>query len=397
MSRRGGVGATLALPWSSTGRPSGGRSAVDGVTLGLVVMLALLGLVVVYSASAVMAGNKFHDSLYFLKRQTAWLALGFVLLHVASRVDYMVWRKLAYPLLGVTLVLLTLVLLPSMGVTLKGARRWLSLGPFMMQPAELAKLAVVIYLAAYLARKEDRVQDLWSGFLPPLLVVGLCGGLILSQPDLGTVIMMWLVAAGMLFLAGARLLHLFGLGLVASLATMVFVWGSHYRTQRLKTFLAPWDDPLNAGFQVTQSFLAFGSGGTFGVGLGEGKQKLYFLPEAHTDFVLALVGEELGLVGTATLLGVYAVLVLRGFRIAGRARKPFGGYLAHGLIMLFGLQALLNAGVVTGLLPTKGMTLPLISYGGSSLIVTLLALGILLSVSRDRQGGRQHGGYGTSG
>ncbi len=395
MSRRGSGAGTLALPWSSSGRRSERRSGADGVVLAIVVVLALVGLVMVYSASAVLAGNRFHDPMYFLKRQIAWLALGFLLLHLASRVDYQVWQKLAYPLLGVALLLLILVLLPSFGVTVKGARRWLRLGVMSVQPAEMAKLVLVVYLAAYLTKKEGRLGEFWSGVFPPLLIVGVAAALIVCQPDLGTVVLIGLVALSMLYLGGARLAHLLGIVLMVLPAAGALVWGSEYRRQRLLTFLAPWDDPLNAGFQVTQSFLAFGSGGIFGVGLGGGKQKLFFLPEVHTDFVLALVGEELGLVGTAAIIVLFAVLVLRGFRIAGRARTPFGRHLAHGVTVLVGFQALVNAGVVTGLLPTKGMTLPLVSYGGSSLVVTLLALGMLLSVSRDRQGGRGHGVHGT--
>ncbi len=386
--------ATLALPWSGSGRAVRARPGVDGVLLAIVVILALVGLVMVFSASAVVAGNRFHDSIYFLKRQVVWLAIGFVALHVASRMDYAHWRKLAIPLVGFTFVLLALVLVPSVGTMAKGARRWLQMGGFSMQPAELAKLVVVIYLAGYLVKKEGRLDKFWSGFCPPLIIVGLFGLLVLQQPDLGTVVIMTAVALGLLFLGGARLHHLLGVVVLALPVVGALVWGSAYRRERLLAFLAPWDDPLDTGFQVTQSFLAFGSGGAFGVGLGEGKQKLYFLPEAHTDFVLALVGEELGLVGAAAIMSLFAVFVLRGFQIAGRARKPLGRHLAHGITLLVGVQALINAGVVTGLLPTKGTTLPLVSYGGSSLIVTLLGVGILLNVSRDRQGGRQHGAHG---
>lgn len=393
MPRGGGANAlTLPWPWPGSGPRKG--ASVDGVLLATVVILAVLGLVMVFSASAVVASNRFQDSSYFLKRQMAWLTLGFLLMYAASRVDYMLWRRLAWPLLGLTLVLLVLVLVPSIGVMAKGARRWLKLGPISMQPAELAKLVVVLYMAAYVTRKEGKLNAFWSGIMPPLLVVGLIGVLILRQPDLGTVVIIGLIAYLLLFLGGARLSHLLSLLLVALPAAAAVIWTSEYRRQRLMTFLAPWQDPLDAGFQVTQSFLAFGSGGAFGVGLGEGKQKLYFLPEAHTDFVLALVGEELGLVGSAGVVLLFAVLVLRGFRVAGRARNPFGRHLAHGVTLLIGLQALLNAGVVTGLLPTKGMTLPLVSYGGSSLVATMVGVGILLSISRDRQTGRSHGGYG---
>ncbi|MBI4402232.1 MAG: putative lipid II flippase FtsW [Nitrospirae bacterium] len=393
MSRRSIGASTLALPWPSSGE-RGRRTGVDGSVLAVTVVLALIGLVMVFSASAVVAGNRFHDSIYFLKRQLAWLLFGFLLLQVVSRLDYTVWRRMALPILGLTAVLLVLVLIPSLGVVAKGARRWLRLGLVSVQPAEMVKLVVVIYLAAYLTKKAEMVREFGAGLLPPLIIVGVLAGLVLLQPDLGTVVVIGLVTFGLLFLGGARLSHLLGLVLAALPLGAMLILESPYRRLRLMTFLAPWKDPADAGFQVTQSFLAFGSGGLFGVGLGEGKQKLFFLPEAHTDFVLALVGEELGLAGTTAIMVLYAVLVLKGFQIAGRAREPFGRHLALGIALLIGVQVLINAGVVTGLLPTKGLTLPLVSYGGSSLLVSLVAIGILLSVSRDRQGGRASSGYG---
>lgn len=385
---------TLSLPWSSTGERPRKQASVDGGVLAVTVVLALIGLVMVFSASAVVAGNRFQDSIYFLKRHLAWLAFGFLLLQLASRMDYMVWRRLALPALGLTAVLLVLVLVPSIGAMAKGARRWIRMGPISVQPAEMVKLAVVLYLALYLTKREGRLTDFVSGFLPPLVVVGLLAVLVLLEPDLGTVVVVGLVTYALLFMGGARLSHLFSVVPVALAGVALLVWRSPYRLQRLVTFFDPGKDPTGAGFQVNQSFLAFGSGGAFGVGLGEGQQKLFFLPEAHTDFVLALVGEELGLAGTTAIMALFGLLVLKGFQIAGRAREPFGRHLALGITLLIGFQALINAGVVTGLLPTKGLTLPLVSYGGSSLLVSLLAIGILLNISRDRQGGRQAGVYG---
>jgi cell division protein FtsW len=368
---------------------------VDGVVLALVAGLSLVGVIMVFSASAVVAGTRFHDSIYFLKRQVMWLAVGFLALHVASRVDYVRWRTLAPWLLGGTALLLAVVLIPSLGLVAKGARRWLRLGPFSIQPAELFKVAAVLYVASYLARREDRLTQFKTGLLPPLVVLGLLSGLVLLQPDLGTVVVVGAVVLLMFFLAGARPAHLLGLVLAMLPVAALLILRSSYRRQRLMTFLEPWKDAADAGFQVTQSFLAFGSGGLFGVGLGEGKQKLFFLPEAHTDFVLALVGEELGLMGTTAIMLLFALLVLKGFQIAARARDPFGRHVALGVTLLIGVQVLVNAGVVTGVLPTKGLTLPLVSYGGSSLVVTLFAIGILLSVSRDRQHRRQGNAHGA--
>jgi cell division protein FtsW len=389
---------TLALPWSQPSQRSGGkqRVAADHTLLALTMTLALVGLVMVFSASAIVAGNRFQDPGFFLKRQIAWLIFGFLLMHLTSRIDYTLWKKLSIPMLACMLLLLVLVLVPSLGVAANGARRWLRLGLVSVQPAEMAKLVAVIYMAAYLTNKGDKITLFRNGLLPALVVIGLLGGLVLLEPDLGTVVVLGLVTVGMYFLAGARISHLLALALCAIPVVLVLVLGSSYRRQRLMTFLAPWKDASDAGFQITQSFLAFGSGGPFGVGLGEGKQKLYFLPEAHTDFVLALVGEELGLIGTATVILLFVLFVWRGFQIAARARVPFGRYLGMGITLLIGGQALVNAAVVTGLLPTKGLTLPFVSYGGSSLVVSLIGVGILLSISRDRHAGESRGGRGGS-
>jgi cell division protein FtsW len=377
------------LPWSTASPRAQKRVGMDHILLGVTIALTLVGLVMVFSASAVVAGNRFHDSWYYLKRQLAWLAFGLLLLHVASRVDYIWWKRLALPLLGLITVLLILVLIPSVGVAANGARRWLRLGSLSVQPAEMAKLIGVIYLAAYLSKKEDRLQHFSTGLLPALLVIGVLSGLVLLEPDLGTVVVLGLVTGGLLFVGGAPLSHLSTVALCAVPVGLALVLTSGYRRQRLMAFLEPWKDASDTGFQITQSFLAFGSGGLFGVGLGEGKQKLFFLPEAHTDFVLALVGEELGFVGTGVIILFFALFVVRGFHVSTRARIPFGRYLGLGITTLIGIQALVNACVVTGLLPTKGLTLPFVSYGGSSLVITLIGVGILLNISRDRHAGRE--------
>lgn len=394
MGSRVGDSGTLFLPWFSSGEKRRRGLGVDGAVLAVVAALSFVGVIMVFSASAVVAGTRFHDAVYFLKRQVMWLLVGFVVLHVASRIDYVQWRKLAPWLLGGTALLLVIVLLPSLGLVAKGARRWLRFGPVSIQPAELFKLASVLYLASYLARREDRLTRFKAGLLPPLAVVGALAGLVLLQPDLGTVAVVGTVMMMMLFLAGARPTHLVGVLLATLPVAALLILRSGYRRQRIMTFLEPWKDAADGGFQVTQSFLAFGSGGLFGVGLGEGKQKLFFLPEAHTDFVLALVGEELGLFGTTAIMLLFVLLVLKGFQIAGNAREPFGRYVALGITLLIGVQVLVNAGVVTGVLPTKGLTLPLVSYGGSSLVVSMLAIGILLSVSRDRERSRPGNTHG---
>lgn len=381
---------TLALPWSTAPAPRAPKSVgVDHILLFLTITLALIGLVMIFSASAVESGQKHHDSGYYLKRQLAWLVLGLLVLHAASHVEYIWWKRLAFPLLALLIVLLVVVLIPSIGVAANGARRWLRLGPISIQPAEMAKLIGVIYLAAYLSKKEDRLDHFATGPLPALLVVGVISGLVLLEPDLGTVVVLGLVTAGLLFVGGARLSHLSTLALCAVLIGLALVLTSAYRRRRVMAFLDPWSDPSDTGFQIIQSFLALGSGGLFGVGLGEGQQKLFYLPEPHTDFILAVVGEELGLVGTGIIVLFFVMFLVRGFQIATRARIPFGRYLGLGITMLIGVQALVNVCVVTGLLPTKGLTLPFVSYGGSSLVISLTGVGILLNISRDRQAGRE--------
>lgn len=388
----GKTAGTLVLPWPSSSQRARKLVALDHTLVVITLALSLVGLVMVFSASAVVAGNRFQDPWYFLKRQLAWLVLGLALMHITSRIDYAVWKKLAVPLLAVTGGLLLLVLIPSIGVLAKGARRWLRVGPILLQPTEIAKVVAVIYLAAYLAAKQERLLSFQKGVLPPLILVGAVCGLIFLQPDLGSVVVIGLVMFSLLFLAGAKLSHLFGLVLCAVPAVLALVVSSPYRWKRVVAFLFPEKDASGAGFQVTQSFLALGSGGPFGVGLGEGKQKLFFLPEAHTDFVLALVGEELGFFGTAALMMLFLAFMIRGFSIAARARMPFGYFLGMGITLLIATQTLINAGVVTGLLPTKGLTLPFVSYGGSSLVISLIGVGILLSISRDRYGGQERNG-----
>ncbi len=383
MGRRVGKTGQLSLKWDFRSPHMVIPWRVDRTVLIVTYTLALIGLIMVFSASGVKAETQYGDSAYLVKRQAVWLIIGLIVLHGVSYLDYRVWKTLAPHFFVLTLVLLACVLIPFFGHEVNGARRWFRMGGFSLQPGELAKLAVVLYLASYLTRNRDRIQRVGSGILAPLLVVGLLAGFVLAEPDMGTAVVLLLLLLGFLFLGGVRLTHLLGFVLVLLPVLFALASGSAYRRKRMFSFLDPWQDPTNTGFQLTQSFVALGSGGVFGVGLGDSKQKLFFLPEAHADFVLALIGEELGLLGTGTLLVLFAVLVWKGFQIAGRASEPFGQYLACGVTMLLGLQALINAGVVCGLLPTKGLTLPLISYGGSSLLVTLLAIGILLSISRE--------------
>ncbi len=362
-----------------------GSRRIDPLIVGITLALSLGGLVMVFSASGVMAENKFTNATYYLQRQIVWMLLGFGVLLVGSFIDYRQWKQWIPMVVGGCIVGLLMVL--AVGPQINGARRWLALGFFSIQPTEMAKLAVVLYLAAFLSNPQRRVTDWQRGFLPPVAMVGIICGLIVVEPDLGSTVVISMVFVGMMYLAGARVRHLAYLGGPMILGVGALIWMSPERWERMTTFMNPFADRQGAGYQLVQSILALENGGLFGVGLGQGKQKLMFLPEGHTDFVLALVGEELGLVGTCGLLALFAILVCKGFRVAALAPDLFGRYLALGITMLLGIQALINAGVVSGLLPTKGLTLPLVSYGGSSLLVTMLALGILLSVARQGRAG----------
>ena len=360
-----------------------GRRRIDPLILGITVALSLGGLIMVFSASGVVAEMKYADSTYYLQRQIVWMILGFSVLFVGSRIDYRQWQQWIPWIVAACVGGLLLVL--AVGPQINGARRWLSFGLFSVQPTEMVKLAVVLYLASFLANPNRRIADWRRGFLPPVVVVGGLCALIVVEPDLGSVVVIGSVLVCMMYVAGARLQHLLYLGLPMLLGFASLIVASPERWERLMTFLDPFRYSKDAGYQLVQSLLALENGGIFGVGLGQGKQKLLYLPEGHTDFVLALVGEELGLVGTLGVLALFAILVFKGFRVAALAPDLFGRYLALGITMLLAIQAMINAGVVSGMLPTKGLTLPLVSYGGSSLLTTMLAIGILLSIARQGQ------------
>jgi len=353
----------------------------DPVLLGAVLLLAMLGVVMVYSASAVYAGARLGDGLWFFKRQLAGAGLGLVALLLAMRIGYRRLEKLATPLLLLAIVLLLLVHVPGLGRAAGGARRWLALGPIQFQPSEVVKLALVLWLARSLSRKQDKIRVFSAGLLPHLLVLGIVAALLLSEPDFGTTVVIASLTFALLFVAGARLAYLASGVVIAAPIAAFLVWSSRYRLQRVLAFLDPWADPRGHGYQAVESLLAFGAGGTAGVGLGGSHQKLFFLPAAHTDFILSIVGEELGFLGVSAVLLLFAVLVWRGLKAAQAAPDPFGCYLAVGLTLLLALEALVNAGMALSLLPTKGMALPFLSYGMSSAVASLLAAGILLSVS----------------
>ena len=344
-------------------------------------MLLGLGLVAIYSASSVLAAERLGDGYYYLKRQGLFCLLGLCLLILAKNIPHTLYRKFTYPLLFFSLTLLALLAVPELGVKVGGATRWLRLGPFSFQPSELAKLSLSMYLAYSMAKKGPDMASFSKGLSPHLLVAGVFIALILLQPDLGTSVIIggWVLI--LIFVGGARFHHLLSVLLLSVPLLFWLVWQADYRLKRWWAFLNPWEDPQGLGFQIIHSFLAFGSGGIFGVGLGDSKQKLFYLPEPHTDFILSIVAEELGLMGFAIIILLFSVLIFRGIKIALNAPDLYGSYLALGIVTFIGLQVMINAGVVMGLLPTKGLALPLISYGGSSLVVNLLGIGILLSIS----------------
>ncbi|HEX7487314.1 MAG TPA: putative lipid II flippase FtsW [Anaeromyxobacteraceae bacterium] len=360
--------------------------AVDHLLLAVVLLLVAVGCVMVYSASAVTAAARFKDSFHFLWRQLVALGVGLGLLVLALGAGYRRAERLAYPFLVVTGLALVAVLLPFIGHTAGGARRWINLGSFSFQPAEAAKLALVLYLAHSLAKKRDKVRMFSIGFLPHLLVAGALMGLCLLEKDLGTCVVMALVLFVMLFAAGAKVSYILG-ALLASLPLVYnAIMGTPYRRVRFEAWLKPFEHRRDAGYQMWESMVGIGSGGWFGQGLGQGRSKLFYLPEAHTDFIAAVIAEEAGLVGLGLLILLYVVFVWRGLRAAYQASDAFGCYLALGVTTLVGVQALVNLGVVTVLLPTKGLTLPFVSYGGSSLMTLLAGTGLLLSVSACRGG-----------
>lgn len=360
----------------------GHKQRMDFVLLGTVLLLLAIGTIVVFSASADTSYHQFASPYYYLKHQLMWAAIGIFVLIIASRVDYWRYRRLILPFYGVALVLLVVVLVPHVGIQINGARRWLGVGSLQIQPSELAKLAMVFMFAFLLSRHRERLDDFWTGVVPHVLFAGVIFILILAEPDLGTTVAVAGTFFVMLFVAGVRKRHLLGMTAVAIPVLTWAMLGQAYRRQRLLAFIDPWKHPLGVGFHTIQGLLALGSGGVLGVGLGYSRQALGYLPEAYTDFIFAILGEELGLLGTVTVVLLFLVLAWRGYRIAMKAPDMFSSLLATGLTTMIAIQAAINIGVVTATLPVTGITLPFLSYGGSSLVLSLAGVGVLLNISR---------------
>jgi cell division protein FtsW len=353
----------------------------DRILFLTTILLVAISIVMVYSASAVMADERYGQPYFFLIKQLTWAILGIALLAAVMRIDYRNYREpvFIWSFFGVVCLALVAVLFAP---SVSGARRWFSIGGLGIQPSELAKLSAIVFIAALLERRVHRINDATYALAPISLVVAIFVGLILYEPDFGTAMSLAVIAAVMVFAAGVSYLYVAGAAVTMLPLIGALVVAFPYRRQRLMAFLNPWDDPLGSGFQIIQSFIAVGTGGITGRGLMNGVQKLFYLPEAHTDFIYAVIAEELGFIGASCLLICFCVLTWRGLRIALRAQDSFGAFLAIGVTTMIAIQAFINMSVVLGLLPTKGIPLPFISQGGSSMLVNLMGMGVLLNVSQ---------------
>ena len=351
-------------------------------------MLTVTGLVAVYSASFVIGLAKFGDSNHYIVRQAAWAVLGSVLLLATSHTDYRKYKLLALPIMFGTIVALVAVL--TIGVEGGGARRWLGAGELGIQPAEFAKLTVIIYLAAWLSGKGDDLKSFEHGLIPFVVIIGVVGALIMLEPNLGTTLIICLITVTMFWVAGASVTQMFALGAAGSLCMAFLATAAGYRADRLTAFFHADVDPLGRGFQTLQTLIALGNGGVSGLGLGASRGKFFYIPESHTDGVFAVIGEEMGIIATVAVLLLYMILMFRGFQVARRSRDDFGRLVATGITTWITVQALLNMGGITQVIPLTGVPLPLLSYGGSALASVMAAIGVLISISRY---GRDRGGY----
>ena len=381
---------TQAVPLAHTQGRRKSTSPYDLPLIAASVFLVLAGLVMVASSSITIAENQHGVPLFYFWRQLAAVAIGLAAALCIVNLPLSVVRRLSTPLLVIGAGFLTAVLIPGIGKEVNGSMRWIDLGPANLQSSEIAKLCVVVYLAAYMVRHEDKLRTSFAGFIRPIVVVTAVAGLLLLEPDYGSAVVLFATALGMLFLGGVPLSRFFLWMTAASAALLSLAVLSPYRLQRLTSFMDPWQDPFDSGFQLSQALIAFGRGDWTGVGLGSSVQKLFYLPEAHTDFVYAVLAEEFGLVGAVAVILLYLFLVWRALLIgeaAQRAGRAFSGYLACGIGLLIGIQAFINLGVNMGVLPTKGLTLPLISYGNNSLVITCVLIALLVRVGvENRQG-----------
>ena len=339
-----------------------------------------MGLVMVFSSSSVLAEKRFGDPFFFFRPQIVYAGIGLLLMLIARKIPYQFHCRMAYPYLFLTIILLAMVMIPGVGHKAGGASRWLRLLGVSFQPSELAKLTLVFYLSYSLAAKKDKVKRFEVGLFPHLVILGVLVGLVILEPDLGAAVILTFLALALFFVAGVPVSHLLSLSLLAVPVVWLAIIKYPYRMKRIAAFVSPWDDPLGSGYHIIHSFLAFASGGIFGAGPGAGSQKLFFLPECHTDFIFSVVGEEFGFLGVITVSFLFLVFVARGVSAALNAFDLEGTYMAMGLTMIIGLQAFMNMAVAVGLLPTKGLILPFFSYGGTAMVVNFICLGVLLNI-----------------
>jgi cell division protein FtsW len=365
--------------------PAAASPEYDHLLMISALLLLGLGLVMVFSASGVLASDKYADPAYFLKKQIIYAVIGVTLMLVVRRIPYQMYNRLVYVIVIISLFLLVLVLIPGIGVRIRSASRWIKFGPLVIQPSEFAKLAIIIFLAYSMARKQEKIRYFSIGFLPHIVVAGIFILLIEKEPDFGTAMALAGITFLMLFVGGTRLTHILLVILSASPLVVYVILKNKMRLERVTTFIDPWKFAQESGYQLVHSLYAIGSGGFWGLGIGKSREKLFYLPDSHTDFIFAILAEELGFLGVITVLSLFAVLIIRGLIISLRAQDTFGAYLAMGLTALIGLQAAINLAVVSGLMPTKGLSLPFLSYGGSSLLVNMIAVGILLNISSNTQ------------
>ncbi len=346
-------------------------------------LLTGFGLLMVYSSSYVWGLNEVDNPHFFIKRQFMWFVLATVVFFFVMHVPYRFYQKLTPIIILVSLLLLVAVLIPGIGDSSKGAQRWIEVGPIRLQPSELVKIGVIIYLAQVYSQKQAYIDQFIRGVMPPLVVVGFVFGLIMMQPDLGTATSILMVTLLLVFFSGAKWRHLIGLGAVGATLFVVFALAEPYRIERLTAYRDPFADPWDSGLQLIQSYIAIAHGGLFGTGLGQSVQKLLYLPEPHTDFILAVIAEELGIFGVLIVLGLHSFLLFRGVMIGARCKSPFGSLLAFGISFQIAIQVLFNIGAVSGMLPITGIPLPLVSNGGTSLLITFISLAILANISRN--------------
>ncbi|KTC72488.1 cell division protein FtsW [Legionella birminghamensis] len=375
--------------YTQRGKPTHKPLALyDRWLMGAVLGLIIIGLMMVASSAVMISTKYYHQPFHFLIRQFCYLFAGFMVALVIMRIDSSSWEKMSMPLLLVCLLMLLIVLIPGIGRTVNGSRRWLAFGPIGIQVSELAKMTMIFYVSGYLVRQQQSIRQSIAGFIKPMIILGIVAVLLLMEPDFGATVVITGTVMAMLFLAGVKFRYYAGLLLAVGVALALLAISSPYRVARLTAFLDPWADQYNSGYQLTQSLIAFGRGGWMGVGLGDSVQKLFYLPEAHTDFLFAVLAEELGLLGVLLVLILYSILVFRGLLIGYTAHSQdrlFAAFAAYGLTFWLGLQAAINMGVNSGLLPTKGLTLPLLSYGGASMVVNCMVIALLLRIDHENR------------